>query len=125
MRLNAKYPNGCCVVHCNNLAWRGDIKPSALSRAYKIKVFCHGFKMRPRVILYGENVQGLSRVNFPHHFNIDNEKGEVVLCLHMSYEFDYRYHWIADTIIPWTQEWLYYYEMWLATGEWYGGGHAP
>ena len=29
---------------------------------------------------------------------------------------------IANTIIPWTVEWLYYYELWLATGEWLGGG---
>lgn len=32
---------------------------------------------------------------------------------------------IANTIIPWTIEWLYYYELWLATGEWLGGGDHP
>ncbi|WP_346854948.1 hypothetical protein [uncultured Draconibacterium sp.] len=29
---------------------------------------------------------------------------------------------IADTIIPWTSEWLYHYEFWLATGNWHGKG---
>jgi hypothetical protein len=29
---------------------------------------------------------------------------------------------IADTIVPWTAEWLVHYEIWLVTGEWYGGG---
>ena len=29
---------------------------------------------------------------------------------------------ISNTIIPWTIEWLYFYELWLATGEWLGGG---
>jgi len=29
---------------------------------------------------------------------------------------------IADTIIPWTMEWLFFYEYWHATGEWQGGG---
>ncbi len=29
---------------------------------------------------------------------------------------------IADTIIPWTSEWLYHYEIWVATGIWHGGG---
>ena len=32
---------------------------------------------------------------------------------------------IADTYIPWAIEWLYYYEIWLVTGEWCGGGIHP
>ncbi|MGH8092034.1 MAG: hypothetical protein ACREIF_00990 [Chthoniobacterales bacterium] len=34
---------------------------------------------------------------------------------------------LADTIVPWTSRWLYFYEIWLATGEWMGGGipHDP
>lgn len=35
------------------------------------------------------------------------------------------YKLLADTIIPWTVEWLYFYELWLATGEWLGGGEHP
>lgn len=29
---------------------------------------------------------------------------------------------LGDTYIPWTAEWLYYFELWLASGEWTGGG---
>ncbi len=29
---------------------------------------------------------------------------------------------IAETIIPWTSEWLLYYEVWSVTGKWHGGG---
>ena len=29
---------------------------------------------------------------------------------------------IAETIIPWTSEWLLHYEIWVATGTWHGGG---
>ena len=33
---------------------------------------------------------------------------------------------IAKTIVPWAARWLWYYELWDATGEWHGGGeHAP
>ena len=32
---------------------------------------------------------------------------------------------IATTIVPWTAVWLYYYEVWRATGEWLGGGEEP
>ncbi len=27
---------------------------------------------------------------------------------------------LAATIVPWTAFWLYYYELWLVTGEWLG-----
>ena len=30
--------------------------------------------------------------------------------------------WLARTVVPWASEWLLYYEVWLATGEWRGGG---
>ena len=41
-----------------------------------------------------------------------------------------KYEWTFDTlvsksIIPWAVEWLYYYEVWLATNEWCGGGEHP
>lgn len=71
------------------------------------------------------NVPGIDRPDFPHHFKIDREKKKVELCLHIPYEFDGRKQIIADSIIPWTQEWLYFYEIWLATGNWCGGGHGP
>lgn len=32
---------------------------------------------------------------------------------------------IAETIIPWTIDWLASYEGWRATGEWTGGGRHP
>ena len=32
---------------------------------------------------------------------------------------------IALTIIPWLSLWLFYYEIWWATGTWCGGGTHP
>ena len=32
---------------------------------------------------------------------------------------------LAHTIVPWIAEWLSYYELWHATGEWLGGGTEP
>lgn len=32
---------------------------------------------------------------------------------------------IAFTVIPWLAAWLFYYEMWHATGKWFGGGEHP
>ena len=33
--------------------------------------------------------------------------------------------YIAETIIPWASDWLFFFEAWLATGEWEGGGRHP
>lgn len=32
---------------------------------------------------------------------------------------------LADTIVVWASEWLFFYESWLLTGDWLGGGHEP
>ena len=32
---------------------------------------------------------------------------------------------LSRTAIPWAVEWLYFYEIWLCTGEWLGGGEHP
>lgn len=43
------------------------------------------------------------------------------LCLY--YPPDRRWHsgyLLADTILPWTASWLYFYELWLDTDEWLG-----
>lgn len=33
--------------------------------------------------------------------------------------------WILKTIAPWAVLWLYFFEDWLATEEWKGGGMHP
>jgi hypothetical protein len=46
------------------------------------------------------------------------------LCLHLNCDWrpDQR---ISDFIIPWISVWLYFYEVWVVTREWLGGGHEP
>ena len=29
---------------------------------------------------------------------------------------------ISTTVLLWVNKWLIYYELWKATGQWYGGG---
>lgn len=121
--LDKSYPESKSIIKDGVLTWYGAIKPTPLSRTYDIKIICQ-INNRPKVILYGDSVRGLENLQFPHHFKIDKEKKTVELCLHLWHEFNYS-ALIADTIIPWTQEWLYFYEIWLATGEWCGGGNHP
>ena len=116
------YPEAKCSVRSNTLFWNGYLCPTPLSRTYNIKVL-YSLRRRPKVILVGDNLIGLDRVNFPHKFHIDEHKNEVDICLHLAHEFRANMR-IADTIIPWAVEWLYFYEIWLATDEWCGGWHS-
>ncbi len=122
--LRRQFPKCTCKLRHNKLTWYGKIRPTPFSKTYCIKLICHNLSSKPTVILYGDYIEGIDRSDFPHHFKIDKEKMEVELCLHMPYEFNHT-GLIANTIIPWAQEWLFFYEIWLATGEWCGGGHKP
>lgn len=43
------------------------------------------------------------------------------LCLYWPKEWNWRSdQLIANTIIPWTGSWLFFYELWLDTGKWLG-----
>lgn len=69
-------------------------------------------------------MQNLDSPDFPHKYEIDADKNMVRICLYRYREFN-TYKFLSKTIIPWTIEWLYFYEIWLATGEWCGGGEHP
>lgn len=59
----------------------------------------------------------------PHIYKNRTHPDLPILCLFDPQEDDWGNHKsIANTIIPWTIEWLACYEGWLATGEWTGGG---
>ena len=55
----------------------------------------------------------------PHLYDQETQR----LCLFMpKYEEWKPFMYISETIIPWASEWLVFYELWLSTGEWLGGG---
>ena len=97
--------------------WIGDIAPIAGGRSFRLEV-CSvwGGRNVPRVRVLSPrlvNVPGRRRP--PHTF------GDGALCLYHT--DDSRWdgtQLIAATIIPWACEWCYFYELWLATGEWLG-----
>lgn len=83
----------------------------------------------PQVFLINQGIMKDKNDVLPHCYErkyYSSNKERVKLCLF----YPGRGEWdnsmlIADTIIPWAVEWLYYYEKWRMTGEWYGGGEHP
>lgn len=121
--LKQEYSEATCSIQRGILYWSGYLCPTPMSRTYHVTLE-YKVKKRPRVTLIGENLQGLDKSSFPHKFHIDQQKKQVDICLHLGHEFGENML-IADTIVPWAIEWLYYYEIWLTTDEWCGGGKCP
>jgi len=90
--------------------WRGPLQPRPGGAIYRIRIMAHG-AMRPKVI-----VCSLPLDPRPPHLYPDD-----TLCL-----YDPRNRgWhvgrpIAGTIVPWTAEWLLFFEIWQETGTWWG-----
>lgn len=123
--LKKKYPESNIIVKQNTLVWLGKIRPTPFSREYHIEILCEKGN-KPIVYLCEKNIEGIEKEDFPHFYPQKGKKqykNKVHLCLNLPVEFDYSFV-IADTLIPWAQEWLFFYEIWLITGEWKGGGHV-
>jgi hypothetical protein len=75
--------------------------------------------MAPPLRLYPGETQ------LPHTYATDTPTIEWPLCLffHPDQEWT-EADWLAD-VVPWAAEWLLFYEGWLATGVWHGGGLHP
>lgn len=102
----------------NSAEWIGCVRSTNIGTEYRIRIEYVPPK-RPRVFVLSPSLQllpGARRI--PHTFSDGS------LCLNMPEEWrpDLR---IAAWIVPWISVWLFFYEMWHATGDWLGGGHEP
>jgi hypothetical protein len=92
-------------------SWIGCLQPSLKSPLYKIRVqFRIGFN--PNVYVLEPEISS----DAPHIYKSDNS-----LCLYYPSDGSWSSEmFVAKTIIPWTSEWLRYYEIWQVTGRWFG-----
>lgn len=117
------FPQSVCSISKGRLLWKSKVKPTYLSREYNIEI-CYLVSKSPKVYVFGDELQKLNDKNFPHNYGVDVKNKRVKVCLYRYQEFSSN-KFLSDTIVPWAIEWLYYYEIWLATGEWQGGGEHP
>lgn len=75
-------------------------------------------RQRPKLTVLSPVLETRPDEPLPHVFSGDE------LCLYYGTEFFGAEHFIADTIVPWASEWLYFYETWMTTGVWLGS-EAP
>jgi len=105
----------------NSFYWVYDAQPSVLSDVYRILVVYHKDYYSPSVYILSDDMSQLSKA--PHLYDRDKIK----LCLYYpkgNQEWTKRDS-LCNTIVAWTNLWLYYYEEWLYSGKWKGGGIHP
>jgi hypothetical protein len=97
------------------MTWTGQLTPTPLSETYTIELIYrrHHF---PEVWIR-EPLLRTSREDY----KVIHIYSEGCLCLHSLEEWK-PWMTLSSTFIPWSAEWLLYYELWLTTGNWYGGG---
>lgn len=121
--LERAYPGTFCELRRNVLVWKAVLKPTAVSREYRVQISFDEHSA-PRVVVSGDSLRDLAKSDFPHKYDVDPVNKRVRVCLYLPTEFDYAKSF-AETLVPWTMEWLFHYEIWLATGKWCGGGLHP
>lgn len=98
----------------------GILQPTDISRQYRVEFVQYGGKSPEVRVVTPELTRGRSDEEIPHMY--DQER----LCLYLPSGEEWKpCDPVALTIVPWTSLWLLYYEAWLATGEWQGGGVHP
>ena len=69
------------------------------------------------------NHKALEEAPLPHVYPDPSDLRRSPLCLFDPYGNEWTHSMlIAETTVPWAREWLAHYEVWRATGRWYGGG---
>src|SRR5262245_14732736 len=98
-------------IYERNQGWTGTLKPSPGSPDYRIRIN-YRIHTSPRVFVLSPKLLP----GTPHIYRTDG-----ALCLYYPDDRSWSSEMlIAKTIVPWTTEWLHYYEIWQVTDKWFG-----
>lgn len=95
----------------DRLVCRGRVQPTETSDTYRIELVYKPWSA-PDVRVLDPEINPENKLHFYKNGT---------LCLYDWREQPWQKKWhLADTVIPWTAEWLLFYEIYLLTGKWLG-----
>lgn len=112
--LKKRFPSGHVNLRRGTLRWRCTLQPSEISQNYRIHL-TYASLASPRVVVRDPRLVPDTNGHLPHVYSDGS------LCLYEPGEWKHGDS-LASTIVPWTCEWLFFYEFWLALGVWLGSG---
>lgn len=120
--LKIRNPRGTGEVRHGRLTWRWDVQPTPVSRLYNARLLCNS-KGWPEVFIDSPDLRALAGEKIiPHLY----DQKAMRLCLYLPGTGEWTNNKVlANTVVPWTSLWLLFFEEWLWSGEWKGGGIHP
>lgn len=122
--LKQDWPEGQGRLHKQGLSWLVALQPTALSRTYIIRLTYTSLNKWPEVHVVSPSLRELAGARkIPHLYC----QRTIRLCLFTPWLREWRpQHRLSRTLVPWAKTWLYFFEDWLVTNDWQGGGiHLP
>ena len=117
--LQRAFPESNGRVRRNRLYWIAELQPTGISDAYNIEL-TYSLEKPPKVFVVSPELENREGEEIPHRYSDGS------LCLYLPRNGEWNSSmYVSETTVPWICEWLFHYELWLATGEWLGGGVHP
>jgi hypothetical protein len=116
--IQKRWPDFEVAADRNHLVCWGRLQPAEYTDTYDV-VLEHTRGRRPLVYVARPKLQLHDGEPLPHVF------AQNTICLTPESGYEQSLKPLAHTVLPWASEWLYYYELWVLTGRWSGGGVHP
>lgn len=121
--LRLEWPEGEACFDKQGLTWTGLLHPTPLSRRYPVRLTYTMLNKPPQLHVLGNTLKKLAPGRrIPHLYSHQTEQ----LCLYTPKLYEWQPHMrLSQTMLPWAVLWLLYFEDWLVTDDWQGGGTHP
>lgn len=124
--LSLGLPEASVSIHAGkSLIYQFSLRANAFGRVYNCLLRLFPSYMPPEIFVVSPNLHLLAGgEKLPHIY--PSEGPGISLCLWWPKRREWNWRMkLSETYIPWTAEWLWYFEDWLFTKEWAGGGEHP
>jgi hypothetical protein len=120
-----KWPDSTLeFVQGRTLRFGFKVAPTPLSRVYRCSLRIYAAK-HPEMLVMAPDPKVLAAGRaLPHVYPHSGAGTKLCLWLPKAREWSPQMR-LAETYLPWAAEWLDYFEEWLATDRWSGGGAHP
>lgn len=128
LRLSAETDGVCTSPHIGKISWKYSTKPSPLSRTYEVLI-TNEAGGKPEAFILSPDLNVLAAGGVIPHIYRDKQcyaPDATCLCLYRIKRGDWNSRMLlANTVVPWVDLWLLFFEDWVVSKEWSGGGDHP